>query len=365
MEFLSPAESFKLNGCYLEITSSCNLRCLHCYNESGVLHNQIDKTAFMSIINDLPDHPDTSITISGGEPTSHPEFWDFMDELKKKRFGMVLVITNGTYITREVAERFASSNAAIQLSINGSRADIHDQLCGRGSFDQTMRGLKHLLDAGMSERILVRSVLTGFNKDDIVNLLKMTAGFKIPQAEIASLSSLGRSENNKNNLYLDLLEKSALAESLESHPEVVELINSGMKITLPDDFTGSCPLLTGVTEENNKIPLTPRIDSSGNVFLCQLFTDVQYSIGNIHEASLSSMLKSQQIVNLVKFFQVGQNYMNKCQSCIWNDHCGKGCVAIAVANGGSVQDTDGCCRVRTKHYVSELQRNRKTLVPQP
>ena len=24
-----------LNGCYIEITSNCNLRCIHCYNESG------------------------------------------------------------------------------------------------------------------------------------------------------------------------------------------------------------------------------------------------------------------------------------------------------------------------------------------
>ncbi|MEK3905329.1 radical SAM protein [Paenibacillus sp. FSL R7-0179] len=71
---------------------SCNLRCLHCYNESGVLQGQIDMPTFMSIINDLPDHPDTSITISGGEPTSHPEFWDFMEALQKKQFGMVLVI---------------------------------------------------------------------------------------------------------------------------------------------------------------------------------------------------------------------------------------------------------------------------------
>lgn len=364
MELLSPAKSFRLGGCYLEITSSCNLRCLHCYNESGVLQDQIDMPTFMSIINDLPDHPDTSITISGGEPTSHPEFWDFMEALQKKQFGMVLVITNGTYITREVAEKFASYKVAIQLSVNGSRAEIHDQLCGRGSFNQTMRGLKHLLNAGVSERILIRSVLTGFNKDDIVNLLKMVAELEIPQAEIASLSNLGRSEDNKNNLYLDILEKSALVERLERHPEVVELIDSGVKITLPDDFTGACPLLNGVTEDADQIPLTPRIDSSGNVFLCQLFTDAQYAIGNVNETSLSSMLESQQIVNLVKFLQVGQNYMNQCQSCIWNGTCGKGCVALAVANGGSIQDTDGCCKVRTKYYVSELKKNRKALVPQ-
>lgn len=33
MEFIKPSEQFDLKGFYLEITSKCNLRCLHCYNE--------------------------------------------------------------------------------------------------------------------------------------------------------------------------------------------------------------------------------------------------------------------------------------------------------------------------------------------
>lgn len=364
MEFLSPAESFRIGGCYLEITSNCNLRCLHCYNESGVLHSQIDKQTFMNIINELPDNSDTSITISGGEPTTHPDFWEFMDELQKKHFGMVLVITNGTYITKEVAEKFAAYGVAIQISLNGSCAEVHDKLCGRGSFDKTMQGLNHLIEAGLSERILVRSVLTGFNKDDIVHLLKMVADKQIPQAEIAGLAALGRSETHKDDLYLDILEKSALVENLQQNAEVVDLINSGVKITFPDEFTGSCPLLNRITEEDDKIPLTPRIDSSGHVFLCQLFTDVQYSIGNVNDTRLSSMLQSPELVHLIRFFQVGQSYMNQCQTCIWNQNCGKGCVALAVANGGTIQDTDGCCKARTQYYVSELYKNRKTLVPQ-
>lgn len=36
MEFIKPSEQFDLKGFYLEITSKCNLRCLHCYNESGI-----------------------------------------------------------------------------------------------------------------------------------------------------------------------------------------------------------------------------------------------------------------------------------------------------------------------------------------
>lgn len=46
MEFIKPSEQFDLKGFYLEITSKCNLRCLHCYNESGILKNEISFELF-------------------------------------------------------------------------------------------------------------------------------------------------------------------------------------------------------------------------------------------------------------------------------------------------------------------------------
>ena len=36
---------YELAGCYIEITSRCNLRCKHCYNESGELRKELDLQA--------------------------------------------------------------------------------------------------------------------------------------------------------------------------------------------------------------------------------------------------------------------------------------------------------------------------------
>lgn len=56
MEFIKPSEQFDLKGFYLEITSKCNLRCLHCYNESGI-RAQVEK--FLNVVKkDFPVHSD-------------------------------------------------------------------------------------------------------------------------------------------------------------------------------------------------------------------------------------------------------------------------------------------------------------------
>lgn len=84
MEFIKPSEQFDLKGFYLEITSKCNLRCLHCYNESGILKNEISFELFKRLIDEFDEKPD--ITFSGGEPLLHPDIWKMLEYAQDKIF---------------------------------------------------------------------------------------------------------------------------------------------------------------------------------------------------------------------------------------------------------------------------------------
>lgn len=55
MEVIKPKDLYKLTGFYIEITSACNLRCLHCYNDSGILKNQISYDRFKELVDEFSD----------------------------------------------------------------------------------------------------------------------------------------------------------------------------------------------------------------------------------------------------------------------------------------------------------------------
>lgn len=91
---LDLSSNYKLTGCYIEIISNCNLRCLHCYNESGTSNEIMSMRAFKNAVGSIPSNDkDADITISGGEPLLHPEVWKFIEVIDKKNIGDSLIIT--------------------------------------------------------------------------------------------------------------------------------------------------------------------------------------------------------------------------------------------------------------------------------
>lgn len=348
----SLVDNYSLQGAYIELTSECNLRCLHCYNESGVLRNLINMKEYENILNSLPNGEDTTVTLSGGEPFLHPLIWEFVKKLDEKEFGRKLMITNATLITPEIAKALKAHNLSIQVSLNGSCPDTHDKLCGKGNFDKTIKGLKYLLDAGLAERVLIRCMVSAFNITDVKKMIKMLAEQGIKHIDLATLTLLGRGKKNIDKMYLLPKDKKAFIRNISSDEEILRYIENGINISFPDEFTGVCPLIMD-SIDGKKIPLTPRIDSSGNVYLCQIFSGENYSIGNVYDETLSEICKGDRLSHLVWFLRYGMKYMHECEKCVWQSSCGKGCLALAL-NNGSIQETDGECELRKEQFLEDF-----------
>lgn len=340
---------YTLSGAYVEITSRCNLRCKHCYNESGELKTEFTLDQIKNIIEDIPHKESAAFTISGGEPLLHPHFWDILDLVLHNNFARVLVITNGTLIDESAAKKFAERNCSIQVSINGFTATQHDQLCGTGNFNRTMSGIDKLLQAG-AKNIIVRCTITQYNKNNLVEFAKFFSTKGIKKIAFGVLRKTGRELKNDDVLGLNGKELLDTIDDFNSNAIIKELKSDGLLIDVPEAISLGCPL---VFHNDSPIKLTPRIDTNGDVFLCQSFTNKLYSIGNIKTDRLKNLFNGVKFINLINFFCTGLNYMHECENCFWKESCGRGCIAVNLDHG-SIQNTDGDCVYRREKMENDL-----------
>lgn len=148
----------------LETTERCNLRCRYCIYSPSFDQKRNHGTSDMPLdiaylaIDHLSSNSSlkkkVAISFYGGEPLlCFPFILDCVRYAKTKIPREKLyfsLTTNGTLLTREMADYFFANGFGVHVSIDGPQ-DVHDEnrihSNGRGSFVETIRGMKYLLDA--------------------------------------------------------------------------------------------------------------------------------------------------------------------------------------------------------------------------
>ena len=132
---------------YIDITNACNHFCPWCYN--GMPENRIfmKLSDFKKILSKLSDIGIFQITITGGEPTLHPEFKDFV---KEGRNFNLHIASNGDYISQSLSDFLACNNVKqVQFNFQGSR--FHDKIHNvKGCFAKLKKSVRNVLKSGIT-----------------------------------------------------------------------------------------------------------------------------------------------------------------------------------------------------------------------
>jgi len=193
-----------LETLYLLLTDSCNLRCSYCFILNGMpkqyhyksMTFEIAKRAVDTYFTNLNknskyyDHSRKIITFYGGEPLVNFQVAkmvvdyvesNYANELDKLGGKFIFsLITNGTLIDKKVATYIATHpRIAITVSLDGD-ALINDQKRvyqnGKGTFQDVMRGLRCLRDAGC-KNISISCTVDEHNIDNLEKLLDFQEEF--------------------------------------------------------------------------------------------------------------------------------------------------------------------------------------------
>jgi hypothetical protein len=110
---------------YLQITTRCNMSCAHCCFSATQHGEDMSKDVLRAALK-LAESRDEYLTIGGGEPTVHPEFWEYLGLVLaySNPDAPVLVVTNGK--RKDHALRLAGLARRGVLACELSQDDFHD-----------------------------------------------------------------------------------------------------------------------------------------------------------------------------------------------------------------------------------------------
>ena len=137
-------------------TRRCNLACRHCYSDSSPgRFPELSSDDAAALIADVAQMGCPALLFSGGEPLVRRDLLDLVAEARSRGLAVTLS-TNGTLVTRPVAERLADLGVRyVGISLDGIGA-VHDRFRGRsGAFERSLRGIRALREAGVRAGVRV------------------------------------------------------------------------------------------------------------------------------------------------------------------------------------------------------------------
>lgn len=110
--------SSTLDFLWIEVTTKCNLRCIHCYAESdSTLDISPITEELKRVIGEAAALGCRKLQLTGGECTLRDDLNEILIYAKSSGFEFIEIFTNGTLITEEDVRFFAQERINVALSM--------------------------------------------------------------------------------------------------------------------------------------------------------------------------------------------------------------------------------------------------------
>jgi MoaA/NifB/PqqE/SkfB family radical SAM enzyme len=163
----------RLMSVLLELTYACNLNCTFCYNDLTRSGQRLSLGQYHDLLEDLASLGILSLSLSGGEPLAHPNFFEIARHARNLGF-VIRLKTNGHAVKETISRRIRDEvdPFVVEVSVHGATAATHDrQTRVAGSFDRLVANIRGMKSLGL--RVKANSVLTRWNEHEIKGMLAL------------------------------------------------------------------------------------------------------------------------------------------------------------------------------------------------
>lgn len=338
--------SAPINVC-LHITSGCNLSCKHCMNRN-VAKSDPDFTTeeLLDLIDQLGKAKVFEISIFGGEPLTHPDFFRIVEHLNKYPFKLSLN-TNATLIDRSIAKRLKEhkiKNAVV--SFDGSNPEIMDKIRGKGTFEKNIKGIEALLAEGMP--VLLSATLTKINYKDVRAMVLLGRKLQAGRIRFNHVFFGGNAACFIKEIYLSFEEEKEAAEEVYAlNEEFPGFIFPQSTYLQQRDKMDKMRHYKPVTD---KIMVPPcgaagskcSIRPDGWVTPCEVIWDAK--CGNVKEQSITDIWQNSNLMNEFRQpMELDLNKIPECKGCQYQYICFIGHRCNPYYYPGGVNDRSVYC----------------------
>ena len=165
----------------IELTYSCNLRCVHCYlgsqtKRQKLREKEMDTGRFLDLINEITEAGCLYLLFTGGEPLLRGDFPEIYRHAKEKGL-LVTVFSNGTLVTEEVLALFRElPPREVEITLYGATAPTYEKITGiAGSYERCLDGIRRLLDSHI--KVNLKTILMTINSHELFEMETMAKGF--------------------------------------------------------------------------------------------------------------------------------------------------------------------------------------------
>ena len=344
----APLFSLQTNAPYkvdVALTYGCNNQCPHCYNEANRLAMpSLPMSHWFRVFDRIVGLGIPHVILTGGEATLHPDFLKIVEYADQS--GLVVGLnSNGRYLSyAPFMEKAANAGLNhVQITLGSCYKNVHDQMMGADSFDQTIQGIRTAISSGI--HVITNTTLMRSNLGHIEPLIEFLYDLGIRTFAMNGMIYAGGGFDHPNAIHTEEL------------PAIIAKVRNladeyGMRFLwyTPTEYCRMSPVELDVgTKKCNAGEYSICIEPNGDVLPCQSY---YVSAGNILNDPWDKIWNNDLFISFREREEYPEDYElpQKCWNCPDLLVCGAGCriereaeegIRIAEIAGGGCAGCSG------------------------
>jgi SynChlorMet cassette radical SAM/SPASM protein ScmF len=326
----------------------CNLKCRHCWinppysEEITVKENEIGLKELISALEECRALGMRSIKLTGGEPFTRSDIFEFLDYLKLNKINITME-TNGTLIGEKEAEALKQAGAShVAVSLDGPTAQIHESLRGVvGSFEKALNGIKHLKNQGLNIQVIIS--LWRQNKEHIKSTIVLANALGVNSVKINPINNISRADKMmQDKETLGVKEIIGFSHSLKEELKREPAMN--VIFDIPPAFS---PIVNMRLENLSTCGILGILGilGDGRISICGIGSTTEtLCLGRAGKDKIKEIWENHPVLKEIRE-GVPEKMQGICASCIFKNYCLGKCRAEAYYTSGSLLAPLSFCQV--------------------